>query len=714
MGGYEICLPVGATNLRLIRNNVNYLIDLDEYGFTRSGEGGASRIVSLFGGTEFEEEYLDGSWRKNWHQTLFDYGGQQSFTAIVNTTTNVLELEGETDSLGTMGYGWLGNINPIPLFDKLEMSFALTVPIADTGGTASRDIQLEFYLCPVKPTQEDENSGPLADGNWIKIQIFVDEGGYIHSLQSNINGATSTLFDGSTYDDASAQDDSLTDLYTIWRLVFDKKPGTSGSQLYVYLRQSDSFENALASEENELTSSPYDMSEMLFSLAHPFIEIGSQNQTYFDSGGQAQVGFVEVDYSNCQFEVKYDTPDDNILSNAVQLWDGDPDSGGIRVFDTDHVFTDDIYLQNGFIRLKIDELAQHGVTVHYFESGTGYTNYTNQFYPRNGSTQNCQYPKLMSIDYISNKKVSFTMRWLDDATEDDDYFVEVQATLNYGSYSIEFLILKCHPKDFIRMYWYPLTSEGRFGYIGDEELSDDDLALNANNTATSDNFMINFDNTGEKVISGVCYNKKPDVQFYANEAGYLYADDVKPTDIGDYKFWLFVIPFEWVSNTFTEGEDMSGSGGSPVVDASASDGYAMELDIFAEYVEFQWEAGADIAVGRYMVFIRARNDVLVDNDMSIQCRNTTDIDERNETNAYVECTLANTYGFYTLVFDVTQLDADDGDTITFEVAKHQNDGNSIYVDYLLIIPLSNGESWTQDLAHNAMRNTIFKRKVRRK
>lgn len=133
-----------------------------------------------------------------------------------------------------------------------------------------------------------------------------------------------------------------------------------------------------------------------------------------------------------------------------------------------------------------------------------------------------------------------------------------------------------------------------------------------------------------------------------------------------------------------------------------------------EYVQYDLTAGTDIQMGRYLAVIRARDTNQIPNDLAFYVENTTDSSYRNEENEEVTLTLTSSYAYYNLVFDVTDADVDGGDTIRIGCYKSTGWINEIYVDDFIVVPIGNGESYPQDLAHNALREVNQKRRMVRR
>lgn len=552
MGGQEIALPVNAYNVRLVKDNIEYPVDIDTDGFTRISDDGTIKILTLFDGTEFEEEILDGCWKKGWSTGM---DSNQAFTAIVDITDAILELQGEADVAGTSGYGWINGNQPIPLLDELEIEFALQVPVDDTGGTASRDIFLRFYL-----KQDKNETNPTSDDNYIFIGITVDENGLLLQLYKECSGVQTKIGDGYNYElDTSRSTGDLEAI--VVRLVFDGKPGTTGAQMYAYIRQNDTLENAELEEEIEFTGSPFDISDLQFSVAYPSILIISQNTTYFDEDNEAKVAYIKTSYP--YFEVKYNTPDDDILTTQVKIWDGDPDSGGVQVFDVDHVFSNEMYFTNGLLKGTLQGDGLNGLYLWYWNpNNPNYTQGTMQGY-FNLDTDGvyCYYAHLVKLISISPKECVFKVIWTDTTTVDHDYYVKADVTVSFGKLYVKIEPTDVYPNQDFFMQSYILGS--RFAYLGKDMnyLPDDELALSGQNATMNDNFMLAFDVDSRPFIMLLATNKKPDgstSRYYSFRGDMIRFEQwSKPQDL----LILFgLIYFENTDNLFYEAEDMTHSG----------------------------------------------------------------------------------------------------------------------------------------------------------
>ena len=158
------------------------------------------------------------------------------------------------------------------------------------------------------------------------------------------------------------------------------------------------------------------------------------------------------------------------------------------------------------------------------------------------------------------------------------------------------------------------------------------------------------------------------------------------------------------SKLFYEAEtDLSvGANGQVVSDADASNGNAVKtLDptttgfiVYGPYI-------GTLPTGNYRIFYRLK---VSDNTI------TTDeirLDVNNATDAVIvakkyikpsDFSAANTYQYFYL--DTT---IEEGKRYEFRVYKNGTANVDVYVDYVLVVPISNGKNFPQDIAHDAMR-----------
>ena len=560
MPAEQIGLPVGATNVKLHRKGYTYPIDIDVHGFTRTGKDGAEKILGLFTDEEFQGEYLEPHWKKGWSAGM---DADQAFTAIVDTANARLPLEGEADVAGTYGYGWVNSILPLVLMDGLQLTVAMQVPTDDTGVTAALDITQGFYL-----TKNSVETNPDSEADWIRVDYFVDESGLLLRVYKKIGGVETLMATGHDYTMDTTKGTGNLEA-TIWRIVFSEPDSvTSTRHVHIYLKQSDTLANAETATENEITGSPFDISDLLFETAYPACRIGSQNTTIFDAANQALYDYIRVkyvndpDYNYPPYSLRFDITEANRNKGDCEVWDtmgSATESEWQQVFDEDHVFTGDCYIQNGLIRLQVDEGVQYGLKLYGYYSGTWNMPFERLYWRLFTSSKDISYPFINKINSISPERTVISVRVADSAVENEDFYVDVIITLERGKYSLKIEFSDVFPLQETYVY-YITASRPRFGFTGNAStlgIADSDLLRTVINTTMTDNFTVAFDDTGAPILIGIAHNKKPTAapaNRTAYRGGYFYMDRLAPGDVLTTIVYYYIAPFALVENLFKEAE----------------------------------------------------------------------------------------------------------------------------------------------------------------
>jgi len=541
----ETGLPIGATGVYAYRKGVKYPID-DSHIHTREGELGTHPVLVLFERETFEGEILPGGWIKGWDS------GISVFTASIQSGD--LALSGVAAVAGTGGEGWLNQVSPIILIDTTEITVSMEVPVDDTGAVASRDISEYFYL-----RQDKNEDNPTTDNNYLRIYYSVDEDGIRLVVNKEINGANTNLAFGKDYNMAS--DRGVGDLEaTVWRLVPHGKPGTSGAHIHIYLKQSDTITNAKAADEHEITGSPFDTDDWAFHVAYIGFQTWTQNTTYFGSligaAEAALVGEVSVTYPD--FEVKYAGGDDRAsAAGPAQIYDGDPDNGGVLVESLDHSFSSDPYLQNGLVRAPIWKESTNGFHAYVYAGGAWRQTVDAFFHYLDGSAINIQYTKFLSIVSLSPEKIVLKMRWLDSSVDNEDYYLDSYVTLKRGSLSLSFDFIGSFPTQSFKSEISNSARE-RFVYIGDGNLADTDLDNVALNSVISDNYFIAFDEDREGYLIGFGLTQLPGgISRMFGRAGRWIDELITIEDTEASVINISMTAFPLVGNLFREAEAFS-------------------------------------------------------------------------------------------------------------------------------------------------------------
>jgi hypothetical protein len=156
---------------------------------------------------------------------------------------------------------------------------------------------------------------------------------------------------------------------------------------------------------------------------------------------------------------------------------------------------------------------------------------------------------------------------------------------------------------------------------------------------------------------------------------------------------------EYIGTTTARGRGETLSNGSAVVlDAQNENFYYALVNALTK-----------LPAGRYLFVCRTKDTDQVANDLSAYVKNAGDNRFKNENNAVTYMTLTSSFAFYSIVFDLDS--GDSGDNVNLNRTKSKATENTIFVDYVLIVPVGNGQDWPQDLTHAALRTMTKARKV---
>ena len=161
------------------------------------------------------------------------------------------------------------------------------------------------------------------------------------------------------------------------------------------------------------------------------------------------------------------------------------------------------------------------------------------------------------------------------------------------------------------------------------------------------------------------------------------------------------IPF----NAVKEAEDAMLIGGAEV-DTSLEDDSGDSVRLSAEGDGLAWAltAGEELPIGRYRLFIRAKQSSepsSVEGDLRVLAQNKTD--GRDLTIPPGPNALTPGLDFSYLLACLELSSADVGDEVEIRAEKASGQENTIWVDYLALIPVAGGAGWPQDVSHNALR-----------
>lgn len=374
----------------------------------------------------------------------------------------------------------------------------------------------------------------------------------------------------------------------------------------------------------------------------------------------------------------------------------------VEVFSADHVFVGECVIQNGVIRAYIDELVVDGIKLYYW-SGNAWTRLTN--YPLFGLRDDSlplQYHMLRHLISIDSYEVNLRGLSLESAVDNRDWYMDWKLTLRRGSHAFEFSeFTPAPPQD---IYYYD-AGGFRFGFVNDAEthgIGDADLPLTASNTTMTDNFMLAFDDEGSPYILVITVSKTMTTKLEAYQGGNLYAIDVDSEVHDTVKLIEAFIPFSKIANLFFEAEDGTLQTGATVDSGESDDsGDSVLLNAQYEATYVSFTGGVDLPLGRYLCLVRAKDSNQISEDLHTYVENFTEGRHITELTGTYYNTCAATFGFHQMVFEIIEDDV--GDEIIIRCFKNTVSANDIHVDYYLIIPISDGLNFPQDVAHNSLR-----------
>jgi hypothetical protein len=156
----------------------------------------------------------------------------------------------------------------------------------------------------------------------------------------------------------------------------------------------------------------------------------------------------------------------------------------------------------------------------------------------------------------------------------------------------------------------------------------------------------------------------------------------------------------YIGTTTTRGRGETLSGSSAVVLDTQDENVALSLNPIENY----------LPVGRYLLISRLKDTDQVATDPGIWVWSGDKSWFANEESARKNLTVLSTFAYYAVVFDINSSDI--GDNIgPYAGWKQGVTENTIFVDYYLIVPIGNGQSFPQDIAHNALRSLTRERTV---
>jgi len=648
MPNYEIALPPGAKNIKIKTSTQEIPVD---WQFYRHGKDGAEVIVPLFGGDEFVGEVLEGNWKKGDDRHI------QNFVAKLNGSSH-LQMSGRSDVAGTYRHAWVYSQSKI-CFGAGEtiVEFELEVPSSISSGSI---IYFVFYLIPTI------SGNPINEDNYLRLYLYRNEsaGAFYYAVHQKVNGTGSFLVPEST---------EVSNPNVAFKFVFQKSDG----HIHIYIDDGET------GSWTEVPNSPFSY-DITFDAGY----IAYALQTKDDVTRTCYSDYVRVTYPD--FKVVYDLDDADVGKGDVKVWDtmgSSDESDWQRVFDVNHQFVGDCVVENGLIRFRFST----GLHL-YFWDGNSWVE-CGYFLHYDGSTNDTSPSDIQLITVTTEASViSFVLNSL-------THLLRLERGNPAGQFTVRFPSKITN--GWMRMNTASFDSD--YGYAPEGKVMDSALNIDGSSDSTpADNFALHL-----SLTKGILMTSSTARMIFQNTYRELGQKGISSEEI--HQTYGFV-PFTQVSNLFKEAEDATLADGATVDTTQTDDsGDSVLLDAYADKVSYFFTGGTDLPTGRYLAFVRVKDTNQVVNDLQFYVYNNTDVRFINEENDYTYVTLTSSFAYYGIVFDIS--DDDINDTLRITVAKTTSDANSIYVDYFLIVPIGNGESWPQDLAHSAMRTFTKRYKV---
>jgi hypothetical protein len=659
-----------------------------ESTFTRSGKDGSEAVFNLFGSKYFNGEILNGGWK--YHTDGVITG---PFTALLDGSGN-LDLTGEAAVAGNADWGWITYDEArIWLYPGTYIDIHMYLP----SNSSANNFSIHFYL-----TRENPTSGSPEQDDVLDFELYTDTSTYYIRVRKNVDATWSDLtdVDGDGYD-------AVTNQQGTFRLRVHLDGTMSG---YYHDGTGDVVEPT-----DQLEFFSHEDMNLNFSIAYPSFGILTREAT----SRTVSSDFIKVTYPR-SITSKFERATGDMQDGDIIIYDTLGVSEGVgwnQVFHRNHEFTGEIVIQNGLLRIFVNEGAVYGLEIYQW-TGAAWSEYVDGWglvQDRDGIT--LSYPMFHKIKYYSRDRVDIEIRLHDDATDDEDNYIDFTLTLHRNQYYFTISIDAIYPSQRIYPYWLDSTKH-RFGYAGNAEtegIGDDDLGVSGVNDTLSENYTMGFDDDGDAVIFFIAVNRNPE---NGASNGWLDANDGSGlaskyhTMNQQPKFMFGIVPFTYIATLFIEAESATTGGGATTDSDAGANGASgnswVVLDANGELVAYD-SINTNLPAGKYLAIVRCKdsNGTPVSDDLEMIVQRQDTWAYLNEERALVTFTptnsgVSNNWNLFQLIFDVT----DDmvGATQAYVYAKKVTaSANEIHVDYFLIIPISNGQDWVQDLAQNLLR-----------
>jgi hypothetical protein len=652
--------------------------------FTRAGEHGNLIISNLLGSDHWVGFSPTYTWRK------YDDGSILG-PHTIKIVNGELQVLGRSNSGGTYRYGWLASHDMILLIPGTVIDIHLRLP--SLAGTSS--IHFRFAITMT----HSDATFPTNTWDYLACQVYANTSQYAYEVYKRVAGSVSTLTE---YNEVPASVPMTAAEGTFRIRVY------RGGEIQVFFHEGtgDVVETEDSVVDKQDMGLGWDRGFAAFELA-----TGDTTNRTMDCDQ------LTIQYPSLQGLFR--APIADKYHSDVELWDGDPSSGGVRVYGHDHKFSGDIFVQNGVTRFRVNIGDGTGFR-HLYWTGSAYAEPLNAslYYALQQTPKDIHYPQYREIVQNSRDVVTVKVRMTDTTVDDEDYWVDSLFTLRRGQRGVIVNPIALHPLEEWIVVSTDFASKFRWGYVagvlgnpGIPILGDDDLNIVASTgTDMRDNWNAQFDDDQDQAISTLATNIKPlyNGESQAWEGGIMDWRKYGAEQIRDAKFLIAWTPFPKIANLFREAEYCLDQGwhvgGVKNTGDSDDSGDNVELGSQFDEVFYLFTAGTDLPEGRYLLIVRVKDSNQISNDLWLYVTNNTDAENRNEENGTAYATCQASYNTFGIFFEITAQDVSDTDLFKLSAGKSTSSTNTIKVDYLCLVPYSNGRDWSQDLAHIFLRH----------
>lgn len=348
-------------------------------------------------------------------------------------------------------------------------------------------------------------------------------------------------------------------------------------------------------------------------------------------------------------------------------------------------FTGDIVIENGLVRIKIPKTEAAGQIDVYYWTGSAWSTAIPVTLTRTGTTHFGTVVKNI-VKQLTFDAIQVMTIW----KQTDNGVMNSYITMHRGQYGydIEFegvggittTAAKEAGSDTCRIVTY---HDGIDGYLFDSTLAStiQDITYNTG----GDNYIVGLDTTNgaifvrsvRKATTGATSTETKGIMDTAMGTKGVSVD--MKTHVG----YNAIIPKSGLSNYIKQAEDMTLTGATSYVDATAIGGNCIRMAALNDKATYTFVAGTDVPLGTYKMFIRARqSSSSVTGDLRVYANadpllGTTTVD-------MTVSQVATSWTIYTA--DLVLNPESDTKTITVEIQKMKTDSTNLDVDCVVLVP----------------------------